>query len=98
MMETKELSNDLLKGIMTDSFMYRGIVTDMDICTQNGTFRLTPGTLNAPWTVVGWWSYGGAIICNLAGVVMQLVVLINAEMYYRIYWDVWTPWKKAVYS
>lgn len=55
MAEAKVLDNALLKGVMTDALVYRGIATDLDTCLQPGYYQVQDSTQNIP---AGMFPYG----------------------------------------
>lgn len=55
MAEAKVLDNALLKRVMTDALVYRGIATDLDTCLQPGYYQVQDSTQNIP---AGMFPYG----------------------------------------
>ncbi len=54
-MPTKELTNDLVKQVASDSMVYRGMAVDIDSCTDCGVYTLTTSSYcSNPPNVSGW--------------------------------------------
>ena len=53
MTKTKALTNALLKDVMTDAMVIRGVCADLDTCKANGIYSLTADTKNRPIPGIG---------------------------------------------
>lgn len=46
--QTKVLTNTVLKGILSDALVYRGVAVDVDAIKTPGVYRIEPQTTNQP--------------------------------------------------
>lgn len=90
MSETVRLTNDLLKGVMTDALVYRGICQDMNTCLTPGYYQVQyQSTKNIP---SGVYEYGILTVKGTASFISQEYVphSTNAGQPYRTVSRVWT--------
>ncbi len=50
-LETKELTNDLIKSVAVDAMVSRGVCPDINTCFSPGCWQITPATKNIPSSV-----------------------------------------------
>lgn len=83
MMPTKELTNALLKGKMTDAMVDRGYCLDLDNVTLPGYYSVGDATLNRPGNIYGTMEYRvsstfrSQVIRTLTGCIYQRVGQAN---------------------
>ena len=76
-METKELSNSLLKGKMTDAMVHRGICQNLDTCFAQGIYNTTSSTAcSNPPNMTGW-NYGIVEVFERGSMILQRVTSFN---------------------
>ncbi len=68
MSETTTLTNDMLKAILSDAMVNRGICSDIDSIYQNGIYQ-SPGAEGVGTfpTEENKWKYGGMIVASMRG-------------------------------
>lgn len=97
MAEAKPITNNLLKGIMTDAMVYRGDCLDIDNTFFPGIYACTAeamaGTLpNFPGT--GAWNYGGLEVFKVrAPRICQRMTSESGDVAVRLWNGTWYPWK-----
>lgn len=91
--KTIPLTNDLLKGVMTDGLIPRGNLADMDEAKSPGCWNVGPNTANLPIPGI----YGIAVnMCSSYNYGIQFVARdYSAMIYYRILWG--GTWRKWLY-
>lgn len=93
MSQTSILSNEMLKGVLSDALVCRGDVADLNECRLAGIYRIRNETLNRPQGV----SIGSILICLPWDVnTVYHVVLYLTGMTYRVTngRNGWNPWRK----
>lgn len=88
--KTIPLTNDLLKGVMTDALVYRGICLDMNTCLTPGYYQVQyQSTKNIP---SGVYEYGILTVKATATFISQEYMPHNhnAGQTYRTLSRVWT--------
>lgn len=99
MSEAKALSNDCLKGIMTDALVDRGACTDIDADMPVGIYRTYPSTQGTfPPHRGNFFRYGILIVLPKRGNnIYQMLIGEEGEFATRIrYGGSWMPWKQPV--
>lgn len=103
MSETKQLTNTLLKGLMTDSVADRDYCTDMDTCMESGYYTVSAQrTVNIP---EGAYSYGVLLVMKSRSFVSQIYHAHHAAnggnapdscLHVRMHHEAsgWGPWTK----
>lgn len=91
------LANDLLKGVMADAMVYRGLFYNIDECKSPGIYGgsadQVSGTLpNFPGT--GDWRYGSLEVINgRPPRIHQRLCSENGDVAVRVLNGTWLPWK-----
>lgn len=90
------LSNNLLKGVMTDALVYRGICADFDTALQPGYYKVASqmGSINYPPSSYKW---GILEVLVAAEFILQRYTPhqfgSSKALYYRMSSQgVWNPW------
>lgn len=100
MSETRQLTNALLKGLMTDIVTDRDYVTDMDTCMATGLYTVSKErTVNTPADVYG---YGVLLVMHSRRFTSQIYhahrsagsedSVIHIRMHHETFG--WGPWTK----
>lgn len=96
MSQTKLLTNEVLKGVMSDAVLQRGRAADVDTATTSGIYTINTdsGSINAPITPM----YAVmAVFADSNSVVLQLCCSMTnpSRLYYRLKWGNWLPWRSV---
>lgn len=93
-METKELTNDLLKGKMSDAMVYRGYVLNIDSCKTPGIYLMNSNTISATPGPYSGWNYGVLeVFVRGTDVIQRITHLYGGNMAVRsCVLDIWNPW------
>lgn len=84
------LTNDLLKGVMTDALVYRGIVLDINTCLTPGYYQVqSQSTKNIP---TGAYQYGILTVKKTASFITQEYIPHSKfmESKFKIWIRTWT--------
>lgn len=86
------LPNSLLKEIMTDALVCRGLVTDLNAVPRSGVYSFY-NPANAPLGNL----YGVAISAQVSSVIELQVIFTNyGRIMWREKWETWRDWIEVV--